>query len=164
MPDKQVLLGVDPGLATMGYAFLELHEGNYRILDFGVITTKPELAFHDRLLLLKQDLAVLVKQYTPNRAYVEELFFGTNAKTALQVAQARGVVISSLSELGLAPVGITPNQVKLGLSGDGNADKQQVQEMLKRQFALNSIPQPDDAADAIAIAYSGSIRERQTLT
>ena len=160
MDEPAVILGIDPGLATIGYAVLEMQGEDARIRDYGIMTTQPNQAFHERLQQIQEDLTSLVQRHHPKLVFVEELFFGTNAKTAIQVAQARGVIIATVASCNLVPQSITPNQVKLGLTGEGTADKRQVQEMLKLQFKLSDLPSPDDAADAIAIAYCGMLRHR----
>jgi len=157
---ERIVLGIDPGLATIGFGVLHFRGEEVVIRDFGVIETPAGLEMGDRLVMIQQDLEELLKKHLPTEAYVEELYFSTNAKTALSVAHARGVIMSSLASHGLQPRSITPNQVKSGLTGDGSADKKQVQQMLKIQFSLEKIPEPDDAADALAIAYCGGMRGR----
>jgi len=154
---ERIVLGIDPGLATIGYGVLHFQGEKVSIRDFGVIETPVGLELPERLLMIQQDLEVLIRTHAPTEAYVEEVFFSTNTKTALSVAHARGVIMSSLASGGLRPRSITPNQVKVGMTGDGKADKKQVQQMLKVQFSLSHIPQPDDAADALAIAFCGGI-------
>lgn len=154
---ERIVLGIDPGLATIGYGVLHFQGEQVSIRDFGVIETPAGLELPERLLMIQQDLDELVRLHSPTEAYVEEVFFSTNTKTALAVAHARGVIMSSLASGGLRPRSITPNQVKVGMTGDGNADKKQVQQMLKIQFSLAHIPQPDDAADALAIAFCGGV-------
>lgn len=163
MSPQKIILGIDPGLATIGYAFIRGEHENVSVLDFGVFTTPSTTDFSERLLMIHRDLGELIEQYQPDEAYVEELFFSSNAKTALDVAHARGVIIASLAERGLRPQSITPNQVKLAATGDGGADKRQVQEMLQLQFQLSELPRPDDAADALAIAFCGALRSHRSL-
>ncbi|MGE3279165.1 MAG: crossover junction endodeoxyribonuclease RuvC [Candidatus Altimarinota bacterium] len=155
--NEKIVLGIDPGLATIGYGFMKFRGDDAHILDFGVIETPAGLELPERLLMIQQDLTVLLEKYRPDEAYVEEVFFSTNTKTAISVAHARGVIMSSLASHGLRPRSLTPNQVKLGMTGDGSADKRQVQHMLKMQFSLSQLPEPDDAADALAIAYCGGL-------
>jgi len=156
--DEKIVFGIDPGLATIGYGVLCFRGEKAEILDFGVIETPAGLELPERLLMIQEDLSQLVDKYRPLEAYVEEVFFSTNTKTALAVAHARGVIMSSLASGGLRPRSLTPNQVKLGMTGDGSADKKQVQQMLKIQFSLSTVPEPDDAADALAIAYCGGVQ------
>lgn len=159
MSDR-VVIGIDPGLATIGYGILRFQNEKAEIIDFGVIETPAGLEMPERLLMIQQDLDQLIELHKPSEAYVEEIFFSTNTKTAISVAHARGVIMSSLASGGLRPRSITPNQVKVGMTGDGSADKKQVQQMLKIHFSLGSIPEPDDAADALAIAFCGGIASR----
>lgn len=148
------VLGIDPGFATVGYSFIEISD-QIRILDFGVIETSANLPFTERLNHLYDDLTQLIQQHDPDAAVLEELFFSTNAKTALDVAQARGVLMAACMQLSVPVYSLKPNQVKLGFTGDGSADKKQMQEMVKLHFGLQEVPKPDDAADALAIAYVG---------
>ena len=156
MYKAKIIMGIDPGLATVGYAFLKVTDLVKEIIDFGTINTGPELEFSERLLIIQKDLEELIKKYRPDEVLVEELFFSRNVKTALDVAQARGVILMSVRNMGLKPRSITPNQVKLGLTGDGNADKIQMQDMLKLEFNLSERPRPDDAADALGVAFCGA--------
>ncbi len=155
---SRTLLGLDPGLATVGFAVLEAEGEDIRVLDFGCITTSPDLRFEERLLGIKQNLHDLIEKFHPTEALIEELFFSTNTKTAMSVAHARGVLLVTLAEAQIPVRGLTPNQIKLAVTGDGRADKRQVQDMLMRCFALKELPRPDDAADALAIAYAGFVR------
>jgi crossover junction endodeoxyribonuclease RuvC len=158
--NDRVVIGIDPGLATIGYGILRFQNEKAEIIDFGVIETPKGLELAERLLMIQQDLDHLIELHKPSEAYVEEVFFSTNTKTALSVAHARGVIMSSLASGGLRPRSLTPNQVKVGMTGDGAADKKQVQQMLKIHFSLGSVPEPDDAADALAIAFCGGIASR----
>jgi len=157
MSEKRVILGVDPGLATVGYAYLKCIDDKIEIIDFGTINTPAGLDLAERLVMIQSDLDDLNEKYQATESYVEELFFSSNTKTAIDVAQARGVIMSSLASHGLKPRSIKPNQVKLSVTGDGAADKRQIQDMIMMQFSLSSLPQPDDAADAIAIALCGAL-------
>jgi crossover junction endodeoxyribonuclease RuvC len=156
MAHERIVLGIDPGLATVGFGVIAFQNDQARLVDFGTMNTPAGLDFCQRLLMLQQDLNHLLERYQPTEAYVEELFFSANAKTAMSVAQARGVILVSLAGHGLQPHSVTPNQVKLAITGDGAADKRQVQDMLKIHLGLDSLPQPDDAADALAIALYGA--------
>jgi crossover junction endodeoxyribonuclease RuvC len=163
MKNPEVILGIDPGLATVGFAVLDVKD-EAKIINFGVIETSSGLPIEERLQLIFKDLQILVDEYQPDLVLIEELFFSTNAKTALDVAQARGVLIAAVAEKGLPIRSIKPNQVKLGFTGDGSADKRQMQEMVKIHFGLTELPQPDDAADALAIAYVGYQEFTQELS
>ncbi len=154
MNEAQVILGIDPGLATVGFAALKAADLT-QILDFGLIETSPDTPFEKRLQHLFDDLQSLIEQFKPDLIVMEELFFSTNVKTAIDVAQARGALIAAAVGKDITVLSIKPNEVKLGFTGDGSADKRQMQEMVKLHFGLSELPQPDDAADAIAIAYVG---------
>lgn len=154
---ERIILGIDPGLATVGYGVLSFFGEKLEIIDFGAIETPAGMDFSERLHMIQQDLQELLTRFQPTEAYVEEIFFSTNTKTAIAVAQARGVIVASLAAHGLQPRSLTPNQVKQGVTGDGAADKRQIQRMLQLQFSLAEIPQPDDAADALAIAWCGGL-------
>lgn len=151
MKRSKVILGIDPGLATTGFAVIH----DLEILDFGVITTEKTLALSERLCLIEKDISDLIAKHHPDEVYLEELFFGANTKTAITVAHARGVIMMSCAKAGIPVHTVTPNAVKSAVTGDGKADKRQVQDMVRRHFSLRSIPKPDDAADALAVAYYG---------
>lgn len=151
---SQIILGIDPGFATTGYAFIKEQNKHQEVLDYGVISTSPKQEFSDRLKYIHQALTTLIKKYKPDAICVEQLFFAKNVKTALNVGQARGVILLTaiLNKLPLAE--FTPLQVKQAVCGYGQADKCQVQNMVKLLLKLKSIPKPDDAADALAIALT----------
>ena len=151
-----VILGIDPGIATTGYALLTTHRGQVEKILWGTITTKAGAPTADRLTILRQSLLRLISEQRPDRAAIEKLFFYNNAKTAMVVGEARGVIITTLAEAGLPILELTPLQVKRAVTGSGNADKKQIQKMLMLLFRLKEPPQPDDAADALAIAYCGT--------
>jgi crossover junction endodeoxyribonuclease RuvC len=148
-------LGIDPGTATVGYGFVrELDDGSLQAVAYGVITTPPTLAMPDRLAIIFNDLTALIRQYQPERAAVEDLFFGRNITTAITVAQGRGVILLTLIQAGLPIQEYKPSFIKQSISGYGNAKKPQMQEMVKILLNLDTIPRPDDAADALAIAIT----------
>lgn len=150
---EKTILGIDPGTATTGYAIIKtVGRGEYAIEDFGVIQTDKKLSDSARLHALQQDLNELIKKFRPSRAGVEKLYFETNAKTAMTVAQARGVVLLTLQQNKINLQEFTPLQVKSMICGYGKADKKQVQLMIQKMFGLKKVPKPDDAADALAIA------------
>ena len=150
-----IALGIDPGIATTGFGVVrEAENGDLVALTYGVITTPKTDALPKRLLSLRQQLMALIEQWRPTVSAVEALFFATNAKTAMIVGQARGVVMMTLYEAGL-PIGeYTPLQVKQAITGYGQADKKQMQAMVKLLLNLDTIPKPDDAADALGIAVT----------
>lgn len=147
-----IILGVDPGTATMGYGVLEKIGNRYRALAYGVLETPKTLLPHERLLTLYRGLQELVVQHQPDALATEQLLFSTNRRTAIQVARAAGVVLLVAAEAGIEWREYTPLQVKQAVTGYGVADKRQVQTMVQRLLSLEAPPKPDDAADALAIA------------
>ncbi len=148
-------LGIDPGTATIGFGLVEeLADGSLVAVHFGVIKTAPNLPMWTRLKIIHDDLQALVRQYQPDRAAVEELFFAKNVTTAITVAQGRGVILLALAETGIDIAEYKPNEVKQSVSGYGGAQKPQVQEMVRVLLGMEAIPRPDDAADALAIAIT----------
>lgn len=149
-----IVLGIDPGIAIVGYGIVEYTGNKFKVLDYGVIRTKPDLSYPERLELIFNALNKIISSYDIDDIAVEELFFSKNVKTAINVAHARGVIILS-AQLNKKPVyEYTPLQVKQGVSGYGQSDKRQIQEMVKILLNLKDVPKPDDAADALAIAIS----------
>lgn len=148
---KTIILGIDPGLADTGYGLL-IKEEELKYLTHGCIKTKAGLAMADRLKKIYQELKSIIKKYSPEVIAVEKLFFCKNVKTALDVGQARGVILLTASQATLQLEEYTPLQVKQAVVGYGKADKQQIQAMVKTILRLKKIPEPDDAADALAIA------------
>ncbi|MFZ1654471.1 MAG: crossover junction endodeoxyribonuclease RuvC [Candidatus Moraniibacteriota bacterium] len=146
------ILGIDPGTATVGWAVLEHIKGKTEPLAYGHISTSKDLPLERRLQEIRDDITAIVKQYQPDAAALEELFFFNNQKTAISVAQSRGALLLTLADFGLSIAGYTPLEVKQALTGYGKADKQQVQRMAKEILKLKAIPKPDDVADALAIA------------
>ena len=145
-------LGVDPGTARMGYAVVEEQRGNLTLLVCGVISTPQTLPMHERLLRIYDEAMSIVEQHAPREMAVEELFFAKNVTTAVTVGQARGVALLVAAKTGLAVSEYKPMQVKQAVHGYGLATKAQVGEMVKILLRLPSVPTPDDAADAAAIA------------
>ncbi len=154
------VLGIDPGLATTGYALLEGGK-SLRVLEAGVIRTSAEIPLSARLHALYSDLRRLIKEYRPEALAIEELFFSQNRTTALVVAQARGVVLLAAHELTITSY--TPLQIKLRIAGYGRAKKPQMQKMIQRLLNLKEIPKPDDAADALAVALCYLLEARSLL-
>ena len=148
-------LGIDPGTATTGYGLVRLsRDGELVAVSFGIISTPKDATPPARLEMLYKELRSLLKKYKPDTAAVEKLFFSRNVTTAIAVGQARGVVMLSLQQAGIEPFEYTPKEVKQAVAGYGNAEKRQVQEMVRALLQLDSIPKPDDAADALAIAIT----------
>ena len=159
-------LGIDPGTATTGYGLVRLEQdGSLVAVKYGVILTPKESTASARLVMLYDQLHDLIREYHPAIAAVEKLFFSRNVTTALAVGQARGVVMLCLEQAGIEAFEYTPNEVKQAVAGYGSAQKKQVQEMVRALLALDSIPKPDDAADALAIAITHlSTRRYETLS
>ena len=146
------VLGLDPGTAITGYAVVTEDGGGLTLNTIGVIRTPANTPLPSRLQTIHAELQALIEEHEPDAAGVEELFFSRNARTAMSVGHARGVVLLALVNAGL-PIGeYTPMQVKQAVTGYGNADKHQVQEMVRMLLSLPEIPRPDDAADAAAVA------------
>jgi crossover junction endodeoxyribonuclease RuvC len=148
-------IGIDPGIATTGYGLVRLtRDGELVAVSFGIISTPKDARAPARLEILFDQLKALLKKHKPDTAAVEKLFFQSNVKTALSVGQARGVIMLCLQKAGIEPFEYTPNEVKQAVAGYGGADKRQVQDMVRALLQLDSIPKPDDAADALAIAIT----------
>lgn len=155
-----IIIGIDPGFAITGYGIIEKNGNKNTIIDCGVITTCKDEAFCNRLKINHDRLDEIIKKYKPDLFSIEELFFAQNTKTAINVAQSRGVLILTAIENNLKIFEYTPLQIKQALVGYGRADKNQIQQMTKRILNLKEIPKPDDAADALAIALTCSTSYR----
>lgn len=148
------ILGIDPGYAICGFGIIEQHNQKIKPLDFGVISTQPRVPFEQRLLAIHDGITALMKRYEPEVVAIEELFFSRNTTTAMGTAQARGVIILAAAKMNLPVFEYKPSQVKNAVTGYGKADKKQVQQMVKTILGLSEVPQPDDAADALAVAIA----------
>ena len=146
------ILGIDPGIAIVGYGVLDYEGNKFSVVDYGAVTTKAGEKLSDRLRNIYEDINVLIERFRPDAFAIEELFFNTNVKTAISVAHGRGVIILAASSQGLPVYEYTPLQVKQAVCGYGRADKPQIQRMVKSLLNLNAVPKPDDVADALAIA------------
>ncbi len=147
-----IIVGVDPGIAILGYGVIEYNGNHFKTLDYGAITTDSKVKMPNRLETIYDSLHSKLKEFKPDAVAIEELFFNKNTKTALTVGHARGVAILAAAHLGMNIYEYTPLQVKQGVTGYGRADKQQVQVMTKTILNLNAVPKPDDVADALAVA------------
>lgn len=147
-----VILGIDPGTAITGFGVITEEQGGVKTLDYGVIRTPASDPLHIRLVSIYEALGELIARHKPAAIAVEELFFSKNARTALSVGHARGVVLLAAAQSGADLAQYKPSEVKQAVTGYGAADKRQVQEMVKLLLGLDSVPQPDDAADALAVA------------
>lgn len=157
-----VILGIDPGVATIGYGVVECHGDRFRCLEYGCITTAAHQLLEHRLSEIFDGMGELIERHRPDCMSVEELFFNNNQKTAVDVAQARGVILLAAERRGLPIYEYTPLQVKSAVVGYGRAEKQQVMYMVRQYLHLKETPRPDDAADAIAVAicHGSSVMHR----
>ncbi len=148
-----IILGIDPGYAIVGYGVIEKDErGRCIVRDFGAINTPKEEDFPVRLAMIQDGMKALIEKYKPDAVAVEELFFNQNITTGIAVAEARGVILCTAIQCVPKVFEFTPMQIKLAITGNGKADKHQVQFMTKSILNLKTIPKPDDAADALAVA------------
>lgn len=147
-----IILGIDPGIATVGFGVLEFRQNKYRLVRCGVITTPAHTPLSERLDTIYHDLKDLIEAFRPDVVSIEELFFNTNLTTGISVAHGRGVILLACHQAGLKIYEYTPLQVKQSVVGYGRAEKKQVMDMVKRLCGLNAPPKPDDAADAVALA------------
>jgi len=151
------ILGIDPGLGRAGWAVVEEQNGKVNAINYGCIETSKSSKEEMRIKTLYSELIKIIEKYNPEVLSVEKLFFNKNVKTALSVGQARGVIILASVNKGLIVQEYTPLQVKIAVAGYGRADKNQIGQMVKSSFNLKSVPQPDDAADALAIALTHAV-------
>ena len=147
-----VILGIDPGYATVGYGVIAENGHRFQTLGYGAITTPPDLPFEQRLEMIYRDMGELIETYHPNYMSIEKLFFNTNITTGIEVAHARGVILLQAVQHCLPFKEYTPLQVKQAVVGYGKAEKKQVMLMTQSLLGLASLPRPDDAADALALA------------
>lgn len=147
-----IIIGIDPGYAIVGYGVLRYEGNHFTVLDYGAIETQAGTEFSRRLEIIYDELMVLLEKWKPQAMAVEQLFFTTNAKTAIGVGQARGVVLLSACKCGVEVFEYTPLQVKQAVVGYGKAEKRQVMELTRQILCLKCVPKPDDTADALAIA------------
>jgi len=149
-----VVLGIDPGLATVGYGVINKDSGGLSVIDYGVIETAKNESISARLMLIYEGICALIKKFKPDEIALEEIFYFKNQKTVIPVAEARGAIILACVKATGKLFEYTPLQVKSALTGNGVAKKPQVQNMVKLILELEQIPKPDDAADALAIAIT----------
>lgn len=152
MSNRRRTFGIDPGLATLGWAVVEHVGGQPRLIDCGAITTAATSPTTDRLSTLHDQLVALLRQHHPDEVSMEKLLFTKNVTSGIAVGQARGVATLAVAETGLPLREFTPTAIKQSVTGDGRADKRQVQQMLRLLLKLDSLPKNDDATDAVAIA------------
>lgn len=150
-----VIVGFDPGLATLGYGVISTDKkGKAEMVDYGVVLTPKEENLAVRLAMLEKGVMQIIEKFKPDEIAIEELFFAKNVKTAINVAHARGVILLTACKSCGKIFEYTPLQIKQALTGYGRADKNQIQQMVKTYLRLKSIPKPDDAADALAVALT----------
>jgi crossover junction endodeoxyribonuclease RuvC len=148
------ILGIDPGLARVGFGVIEIAGSTQRLLDCGILRTDPGAGEGERMLEIARDLRVLVRTWRPDLAVVEKFFF-YRSSTTIAVVQARGVLLMTLARFGVPVAEFPPMQIKQALTGNGHADKGEVLEAVMRELGLETPPRPDDAADALAAALTG---------
>lgn len=153
-----VILGIDPGTGRLGYAVIEVDRGKVQCLTCGCVETTRSPAPGLRLLELRDAVRSLLRRFNPEQVVLEQIYFSKNVKTALAVAEARGMLLTLLADEQIPVLEVSPQEVKMGVTGRGNAPKPQVQRMVAVLFGLPAPPQPDDAADALAIAYAATAR------
>ncbi|MBQ6389692.1 MAG: crossover junction endodeoxyribonuclease RuvC [Mogibacterium sp.] len=146
------IIGIDPGYAIMGYGILDYRGNKFTPVAYGAITTEAKTPNEERLLSLYNELTEIIAEYKPEEASIEELFYNTNATTAIMVGEARGMALLACAQAGIRINEYTPLQIKSSLTGYGRADKKQVQTMVKMILGLQEVPKPDDTADALAAA------------
>lgn len=146
------ILGIDPGYAIVGYGIVDSGGYKFGVVGYGAITTPAKMPFPKRLKAIYDDMITIIEKYQPDELAIERLYFNTNTTTAIDVAQARGVIILAAESCGVKIKEYTPLQVKQAVTGYGKAEKFQVMEMVKSILSLKSIPKPDDTADALALA------------
>ena len=147
-----VVVGIDPGYAIVGYGVINYNANRFKVLEYGAITTKAGEKFSSRLVKIYNDMVEIIKRTKPDAISIEKLYFNTNTTTAIDVAQARGVILLAAAAYSIPIFEYTPLQVKSSVTGYGKAEKKQVMDMVKNILHLEKIPKPDDTADALAIA------------
>ncbi len=146
------IIGIDPGYAIVGYGVVDSDGFRFATVGYGAVTTPADMPFCDRLMTIYEDITALINRYKPDCMSIERLYFNTNTTTAIDVAQARGVILLAARQCGVEVYEYTPLQVKSSITGYGRAEKHQVMEMIKSFLSLESVPKPDDTADALALA------------
>lgn len=149
--DSRVTIGIDPGTAILGFGVVA-GDSDSHVIDFGVIETESSLDMPDRLVILHDAVTDLIHRHKPDELAIEQLFFARNVTTAIAVGQARGVVLLAAAQRGISIAEYSPSEIKNAIVGYGKADKRQMQEMVRILLNLPDVPQPDDAADALAVA------------
>lgn len=148
------ILGIDPGTATTGFGVIDKQDNKVKIVDVGIISTPANLEMAKRLDMIFKEITNLIQQSKPDEVAIELLYFAKNVTTAFSVGQARGVLVLAAAQAGLSVYDYTPLQIKMAVTGYGKANKSQIQLMIKNILTLKTIPKPDDAADALAVALT----------
>ena len=146
------VLGIDPGYAIVGYGVVDYNSNKFKTVCYGVVRTNQDMPFQKRLQQIYKAVIHIIEKTKPDAISIEQLFYTTNQKTVIYVAEARGVILLAAQEKEIPIYEYTPLQVKQGVTGYGKAEKKQIQEMIKTLLKLDKIPKPDDAADALAVA------------
>ncbi|MGL1936443.1 MAG: crossover junction endodeoxyribonuclease RuvC [Fibrobacterales bacterium] len=154
-----IILGIDPGSHTTGYAFLNKNGSTLSVLEYGVLKAKPKDSLMERLHTIVPALELLIKEYSPSLLAMEGIFFAKNAKSALILGHVRGAIMAKCSEFNMQYREFAPKSVKMTVTGRGAASKEQVGEMLKRLLGLKEVPKPIDASDALAVAWTGALNK-----
>lgn len=163
-----IILGIDPGYAIVGYGVIDYRNNHFSVIDYGAILTDAKTPFNERLEKIYDELCGIILRHNPEAMSIEKLFYNSNAKTVIDVSQARGVIMLAAQKNKLPAYEYTPLQVKQSVVGYGRAEKKQVQEMTKRILNLEKVPKPDDTADALAMAIchahaSGSLMQNMRI-
>ncbi|NLL92061.1 MAG: crossover junction endodeoxyribonuclease RuvC [Ruminococcaceae bacterium] len=158
------VIGIDPGYAIVGYGIVDYSNNSFKTVCYGAIRTEAGIPFDQRLLKISDNLEKLFKRFNPDSMSIEKLFFTSNQKTVIDVSQARGVIVVTAAKYGIPVFEYTPLQVKQSVVGYGRAEKRQVMEMTKMMLGLKTIPKPDDAADALAVAICHSHTSSSLIT
>jgi len=157
------ILGIDPGIARTGWGIVEAENAKLKTQNYGCIETLKTQSIEERLQILYEQLSIIITEEKPDAMAIEELFFNTNAKTALVVGQARGVILLAAAQAKIQIAVYTPLQVKIAVTGYGRAEKSQVGQMVKTLLKLPSVPKPDDTADALAIALTHAFSHKMRM-
>ncbi len=158
-----VILGIDPGLATVGFGVIDYTGGTFKVIEYGAVLTPAGMVLEDRLHEIYKGICELCKTYRPQAVSIEELFFNSNRKTAVTVCEARGVILLAAKMCGVPIYEYTPLQIKQAVTGYGRAEKQQIQYMVKTILKLREVPKPDDTADALAMAICHAYSQSSSL-
>lgn len=147
-----IIIGIDPGTSRMGYGLIKTGR-KINVLDYGIISPLEKISQEERLLIISKELRKIFRKYNPQYLAIEKLFFFKNLKTAMTVSEAKGVVLLEAAKRKIKVIQLSPLQIKNAISGYGRASKKQMQQMIKKRLSLKEVPKPDDAADALSVAF-----------